>query len=182
MMMLFVENSDLTPCDKEQIRQRVCAQLAQTWRGMRVDRAFMQKIHDNLPNDLIGQLDTADRLAPLMTTTSQIGGNPRLIKRFLNALSIRMTISNAHGVGVDEAVLAKMLLFERCAMPAAYNELAKHVNDDDEGKPRFLDPWEQGALTGETVDVKEPWDDPFIGEWLTVAPRLADIDMRVSFT
>ena len=178
MMMLFVENSSLAPCDKEVIRQKVCAQLAQTWRGQRVDRAFMQKIHDNLPNDLIGKLDTADRLAPLMTTTSQIGGNPRLIKRFLNALSIRMTISNAHGVGVDEAVLAKMLLFERCAIPAAYNELTKHINDDDEGKPRFLNVWEQSSLAGGTVDLKEPWDDPFIREWLTVSPSLAGIDLR----
>ena len=48
-----------------------------------------------------------------MTTASGIAGNPRLIKRFLNALAIRMAISKAHGVGVDEAVLAKMLLFER---------------------------------------------------------------------
>lgn len=178
MMLLFVENSCLEPFDTEQIRKKVCAQLAQTWRGQRVDRAFMQKIHDNLPNDLIGQLDTAERLAPLMTTTSQIGGNPRLIKRFLNALAIRMTISNAHGVGVDEAVLAKMLLFERCAMPAAYSELTQHVNDDDEGKPRFLNAWEQCALAGGTVNLKEPWDNPFIREWLTVPPSLANIDLR----
>ena len=86
------------------------------------------------PSNLIGRFDTADRLAPLMTTASQIGGNPRLIKRFLNALSIRMAISNAQGVGVDEAVLAKMLLFERCAVPKAYDALTKAVNNDDEGK------------------------------------------------
>ena len=50
----------------------------------------METLHDDLPNELRGRLDTADRLAPLMTTTSQIGGNPRLIKRFLNALAVRM--------------------------------------------------------------------------------------------
>ena len=178
MMMLFVENSSLVSCDKEKIRKKVCAQLAQTWRGKRVDRAFMQKIHTALPNELVGQLYTADRLAPLMTTTSQIGGNPRLIKRFLNALSVRMAISNAHGVGVDEAVLAKMLLFERCAIPAAYDELTKYVNHDDEGKPRFLKAWEQSALAGKTVKLKEHWNEPFIREWLTVSPSLADIDLR----
>ena len=178
MMLLFVENSSLEAPDKEEIRKKVCAQLAQTWRGQRVDRAFMQKTHDKLPNDLLGRLDTADRLAPLMTTASQIGGNPRLIKRFLNALSIRMTISNAQGVGVDEAVLAKMLLFERCAVPAAYDELAKRVNNDDEGKPRFLSDWERSALAGEDLVLSDPWDDPFIHEWLTVSPPLADVDLR----
>ena len=178
MMLLFVEDSELPTPDKEAIREKVCAQLSQTWRGRRVDRAFMENAHDALPNDLRGRLDTADRLAPLMTTTSQIGGNPRLIKRFLNALAIRMTISHAHGVGVDEAVLAKMLLFERCAAPAAYDALAKHINNDADGKPRFLAGWEQSAMASEDVALDEPWDDPFIREWLTVSPPLADIDLR----
>ena len=178
MMMLFVENSELPDSDKEAIRSKVCAQLAQTWRGQRVDRAFMQTTHDALPSNLIGRFDTADRLSPLMTTASQIGGNPRLIKRFLNALSIRMAISNAHGVGVDEAVLAKMLLFERCAASAAYDDLTKAVNNDDEGKPRFLAEWEKAALTDEELVLDETWNDPFILEWLTIPPRLANLDLR----
>ena len=180
MMLLYVENSDLDLEEKETIRERVCTRLAESWRGLRVDRSFMQSIFEDLPNDLIGQFDTADRLAPLMATTSQIGGNPRLIKRFLNALSIRMAISRAHGVGVDEAVLAKMLLFERCASPAVYGELTKEVSQNHEGKPEFLGDWEQSALAGDTFDFdsRDNWDDPFIHEWLQVQPNLAEIDLR----
>ena len=178
LMLLFVENSTLSEPDKEDIRAKVCKQLAQTWRGCRVDRAFMQTIHTTLPTHLLARFDTADRLAPLMTTAKEIAGNPRLIKRFLNALSIRMSISNAHGVGVDEAVLAKMLLFERCAATSAYEALTAAVNNDDEGKPRFLAAWEDEALAGQEPELEEPWDHPFIGEWLTVPPRLADIDLR----
>lgn len=178
MMLLFIEDSDLAALDKERIRASVCAQLSQTWRGRRVDRSCMETQIQDLPNQLRGRLDTADRLAPLMTTTSQIGGNPRLIKRFLNALAVRMAISKAHGVGVDEAVLAKILLFERCAAPAAYDTLAKHVNEDGDGKPRFLSSWEESALNGEDVGLEDPWDDTFVREWLTVAPRLAETDLR----
>ena len=178
MMLLFVENSELPDCDKEKIRMAVCAQLAKTWQGHRVDRAFMQKTHDALSDDLVARFDTADRLAPLMTTASQIGGNPRLIKRFLNALSLRMSISNAQGVGVDEAVLAKMLLFERCAAPAAYNALTKEVNNDTEGKSDFLAEWEEKALAGTRLELSGHWDDPFIQEWLTMPPRLAAVDLR----
>ena len=47
MMLLFVENSSLPDEDKECIRQQVCKQLAQTWRGQRVDRAFIQKIYED---------------------------------------------------------------------------------------------------------------------------------------
>lgn len=178
MMLLFVENSALEDNEKEVIRKRVCNQLSQSWRGVRVDRYFMETLHDDLQSELVARFDAADRLAPVMTTASQIAGNPRLIKRFLNALAIRMTISHAHGVGVDETALAKMLLFERCGDPRAHEELIKAVNEDNEGKPRFLAEWEEKALAGEDLEFVEPWDANFVREWLTLPPRLGDHDLR----
>jgi len=84
---------------------------------------------------LIARLDAADRLAPLMTSATGIAGNPRLIKRFLNAQSIRMAMSRAQGVGVDESVLAKVLLFERCGDPKAYADLIKSVQRTIKANP-----------------------------------------------
>jgi predicted KAP-like P-loop ATPase len=178
MMLLFVENSDVDAATKEKIRSGVCAQLRQTWQGKRVDRAFLQSLHENLPTALVGKLDAADRLAPLMTTATGIAGNPRLIKRFLNALSIRIAIANAHGVGIDEAVLAKLLLFERLGEPKAYADLASKVTADDEGKARFLADWESRASRGEDFSPPAPWDGGFVKEWLTLPPALSDIDLR----
>jgi predicted KAP-like P-loop ATPase len=178
MMLLFVDNSDLTDGDKEQIRASVIGQLKQTWQGKKVDRAFVQSLGVKLPGSLVGQFDTAERLASLMTTASGILGNPRLIKRFLNALSIRMTISKAQGVGVDEAVLAKLLLFERVGDSAAYAELVKHVSSDADGKPAFLKEWEEAANAGRDLELKAPWTAPFVEEWLGLSPPLADIDLR----
>lgn len=178
MMLLFIENSDLNEQTKEHIRSQVCERLKQSWQGKRVDRAFVASLHNEFPNEIVAKLDTADRLAPLMTTASQIAGNPRLIKRFLNALSIRMTISNAHGVGVDEAVLAKMLLFERCGASKAYAALIKEVNENETGKPRFLADWEEKANAGEELKLDDQWENEFFREWLTVPPRLADQDLR----
>lgn len=178
MMLLFVENSDLSDEVKEKIRAGIGDQLKQTWQGKRVDRAFVQTLHDAIPDELIGKFDAADRLAPLMTTASGIIGNPRLIKRFLNALAIRMAISNAQGVGVDEAVLAKLLLFERLGDEQAYAGLIKAVSSNEEGKPVFLAEWEEMANAGETLSLQPPWDTPFVQEWLTLPPRLADLDLR----
>ena len=178
MMLLFVDNSALPDAEKESIREKVCAQLQQTWRGQRVDRAFMETTHENLPADLVARFDTADRLAPLMTSASQIAGNPRLIKRFLNALSIRMAIARIHSVTVDEAVLAKLMLFERSGPPDAYALLTKAINENDDGKPAFLAEWEEEALAGRELKLDGPWDDAFVREWLTVPPRLADTDLR----
>ena len=178
MMLLFVENSDLVADVKEKIRAGVCAQLRQTWQGKRVDRAFVQSLHNALPAELIGRFDTADRLAPMMTTASGILGNPRLIKRFLNALAIRMAISDAQGVGVDEAVLAKLLLFERLGSPKAFTELMAKVSANETGKPTFLAEWEEKTTSGQDVDPLAPFDDSFFTEWLTLPPALADTDLR----
>jgi predicted KAP-like P-loop ATPase len=178
MMLLFIESSNLSPDLKEKLRAGICRQLSQTWQGKRVDRAFVQSLHDSFEADLVGRFDAADRLAPLMATASGIGGNPRLIKRFLNAVSIRMVISNAHGVGVDEAVLAKMLLFERLGNPKAYTALTKAVAENEEGKPAFLSEWEDAANAGRKPKLETPWDDDFILEWLQLPPRLANLDLR----
>ncbi|HMN13985.1 MAG TPA: P-loop NTPase fold protein [Bellilinea sp.] len=178
LMMLYVETSSLDDETKEQIRTRVCERLGQTWLGERVDRAFMQQIHNELPAELITKFDSAELLAPIMTSATNIAGNPRLIKRFLNALSIRMAIARVHGVNVDEAALAKMLLFERCGKPTAYAALVKAINEDEEGKPRFLAQWEEMASVGQSPDLDEPWNEPFVEEWLALTPKLSDLDLR----
>jgi predicted KAP-like P-loop ATPase len=178
MMLLFVDNSDLHQESKEKIRRGVCMQLRQTWQGKRVDRAFIQTLEAKLPQDLISRFDTAERLAPIMTTASGIVGNPRLIKRFLNALAVRMAISNAQGVGVDEAVLAKLLLFERLGDTKAFSDLMAHVNASETGKPAFLADWERKAVAGEELSLPTPWDNTFFKEWLALPPQLADTDLR----
>jgi predicted KAP-like P-loop ATPase len=155
----------------------VCAQLRQSWQGKRVDRAFIAAQAD-LPTPLVGKLDAAELLAPLMVSATKIAANPRLIKRFMNALAIRMAIANGHGVSVDEAVLAKLLLFERLASSDVYAELAMKVAEHAEGKPTFLAEWETAAAAGEAPKLPEKWAQPFIQEWLALPPALANTDLR----
>lgn len=178
LMMLFIENSDLEQAQKDQLRTSIANQLRESWKGKRVDRSFLSSCGIDLKPALLARLETAERLAPLMTTSEQIAGNPRLIKRFLNALSIRMTISTAQGVGVDEAVLAKLLLFERLASPAAYSALTAAVNADPDGKPQILTPWEDAATKEEGFEPDDAWDEVFIREWLALPPALGQVDLR----
>lgn len=178
LMMLFVENSTLSMPDKDKIRDAVAQRLKQAWQGKRVDRGFVQGLGVTLPADLVARLDTADRLAPLMATATGIAGNPRLIKRFLNALSIRMSISAAQGVGVNEAVLTKLLLFERLAPAGVYSAMVAAVSSSDRGAPEFLEPWETSAVAGEELNLDGGWNDPVLTEWLALPPALANQDLR----
>ena len=178
MMLLFVEASTVPSDIRDHIREQVCSQLQRSWQGDRVDRAFMDTLHADYPPELTARFETAERLAPIMTSASGIVGNPRLIKRFLNALSIRTSIAHAQGVSVDEAVLAKMLLLERHGGKAAFPELIRRVATSSTGKPDFLSPWEARAVAGEEPSVDPKFEDPFFIEWLALPPAFADIDLR----
>jgi len=178
LMLLFIENSDLDEAQRNILRDAIARQLRVTWKGQRVDRAFVGNQGVELNPALVSRLETAERLAPLMTTADRIAGNPRLIKRFLNALAIRMAISHAQGIGVDEAVLAKLLLFERLASPGAFAALAAAVNADPDGKPVLLRAWEEAAAGGDAYQLEDPWNLPFIHDWLTLPPALGDQDLR----
>jgi predicted KAP-like P-loop ATPase len=178
MMMLFLEDSYLAPERVEQIRQKVCEQLGKSWQGKRVDLQFIRSLITDLSDELIARLDAADRLAPIMATATGIAGNPRLIKRFLNALSIRMTMSNAQGVGVDETALAKMLLFERCGDPKIFDKIIKSVAESEDGKPLFLEGFETTTEPSENADPKSSQNDPFFERWCKLPPKLSGIDLR----
>ncbi|MPN33817.1 hypothetical protein SDC9_181309 [bioreactor metagenome] len=76
--------------------------------------------------------------------------------------------------------LVKMQLFERCASPAAFEYLANKVFESDLGHAAFLGPIEEEAAQG--LPYREPdqsWGGAsFYEQWIGLAPRLADIDLR----
>ena len=180
MMLLFIEDDKtLDAAEKEALRVAVCGQLSTAWKGHRVDTKFIKTRYAKpMPPALSTRLDLADRLAPLMTSASGIAGNPRLIKRFLNALSIRMSMSRAQGVGVDESELVKILLFERGGTAKAYAELVKAVIESGDGKPQFLNDLEAAAAAGNDAKLTTPWDGKFLQDWLRLPPLLGSRDLR----
>ncbi len=179
LFLLFIENSQLASEKKEELRGAIGERLGESWQGKRVDRAFLKEVLPDSPAELEKQLDLADRIAPLMTSASKIAGNPRLIKRFLNTLSIRRAIASAQSITVDDAAMAKMLLFERAGPPKAYAELLSKINNAENGKPEFLAALEKAALEdADEVTLEKDWDVPFVREWLTLPPELAGQDLR----
>jgi len=178
MMLLYIENSGLDQSAKDKLRDNICKQLSETWQGKRVDLGFVKGLIPACPPDLLAQLETADSLAPFMAS-APIKGNPRLIKRFLNTLSIRLSIARIQRVEIDEAVLAKMLLFERCGGDIAYSELITAINEDHAGKPGYLKTYEELATSGKPLKpLPNGWNEDFMAKWLAIPPVLSNRDMR----
>lgn len=179
LMLLYLAKAGLNEETMKRIRESVCERLSSSWSGKRVDLAFIRGLVPEDAPDVSVNLGLADRLAPLMTTAQQIKGNPRLIKRFLNTLWIRMAVAKTQRVAVDESTLAKVLLFERCASESLYQQLVSSVNDGDGGRPSFLTEWERHARAGEPITgLKGEWDTPFVRDWLALEPALGELDLR----
>lgn len=178
LMMLFIDQSDVATEDKEHIRVEIAKRLRQSWSGARVDRAFVSDHLSKMPTELAGRLAMAERLAPIMSDRAMTAGNPRLIKRFLNALSIRMALGKAQGVPVKEEVLAKLLIFERSDNSKAYAELTSAAANHEEGKPEFLREWEEDLREGRAIEFPANWQGSFIRSWLELEPALANEDLR----
>ncbi len=125
------------------------------------------------------ELDIADQLAPLLATSEEISGNPRLIKRFLNNLMLRQTMANAMGMTLPFAEFVKVQLLERCASVSAFEYLTKVIAASTDGKAAFLGNLEMAAGKDEKyVSPDASWDTPFYEQWVKLSPQLSDVDLR----
>lgn len=121
----------------------------------------------------------ADQLAGILVSADNIKGNPRLIKRLLNALEIRKKVAKINGMMLDSGVLIKMLLFERCASEGAFDYLAKEVANAEEGKPEFIQKLEDSLISGEKYEFPDvTWNNDFVQKWVLIEPKLGGLDLR----
>lgn len=182
LMLLFLENSGIDDAIKVDVCKKVNDRLAESWKGESVSPDFLASLIPSCPMALKGEFAIANRLAKQLTTSRRIAGNPRLIKRFLNTLSVRGKLAKIHGIPVDVALLAKILLFERCASPAAFDLLVQSINHGGTGKSELLAKAEKAVREGEEIPGEglDAWvsDKIFVMEWLKLTPLLGEVDLR----
>jgi predicted KAP-like P-loop ATPase len=82
------------------------------------------------------ELDIADQLAPLLVTSAEIAGNPRLIKRFLNNLMIRKTIAEEMEISLAGRA-CQVSAVRTLRIRAAFEFLTKAVASNPDGKAVF---------------------------------------------
>lgn len=124
----------------------------------------------------------ADELAPLLATSRNILGNPRLIKRFLNEIKIRQAIAHTQGMNIPWAQLVKFQLLLRCAPPKAIDFMQQELLDSNDGKLVFLKNIENELTNNFTYKAPDAsWEDSFIEKWVMLQPPLGDVDLRPLF-
>lgn len=91
--------------------------LKRPWESTSLDADIVRKALGAKADGVSDALVLSDQLGPILANGTQ--GNPRQIKRFLNALLLRMRTAEARGFGDDVKlpILAKLMLLERFHHP-----------------------------------------------------------------
>jgi predicted KAP-like P-loop ATPase len=160
--------------------------LRKPWKGELFDRAILRKqlVVDKLPDDVERAITLSNQLAPLLT--DQTKGNPRQVKRFLNAMFLRQTIADARGLAseIKTPVLAKIMLVERFFEPF-YEALSAEVMSSSNGIVDLLKALEEGEDVPDTRhrDKKDgsAWESAISEEirmWAKQSPPISGEDLR----
>lgn len=127
----------------------------------------------------LNQLSIIPTLAPLIA--EGLKGNPRQIKRFLNAFTIRKKLANAANIGeFRDDVLIKLMILEYMD-ESMFKELFD-LQSIDSGFPEMLQRIEEdlGKLD-ETLEVYHKWKKKNLIKWFKMEPLLNEVDLRDYF-
>jgi len=178
MADLAVRQQQLTPKFQPQGQKALLALLKTAW-SKGISREDLTKAYGEGAKSIASALDIADQLAPLLVSATDIAGNPRLIKRFMNNLMIRLTIAKAMDMPIAIEQLVKVQLLERVASPAAFEFFVKAVASNPDGKAEFLEALEHSAQADEEYVSPHPsWSTTFYQQWVRLSPRLSGSDLR----
>lgn len=173
VLMLMAQDLALEDVVLNQLRSRLEKDLREAWKGEQrtIDELF-NGMDFNEKEKAVLVLKTAEKLAPILATSPNINGNPRIVKRLLNQIKMRKKIASRRGMLLDEATLTKLVIFERCVGTNAAQYLYQLIETED-GKPDLLLKLEEGDSS---FDWPDEWlsEKDFIMAWARLPPSFSD--------
>lgn len=141
---------------------------------------------ENMQANLAQSLIFCSHVSPLIT--EGLKGNPRQIKRFLNAFVLRKELARVAKLSnIRDDVLVKLMVLEYAHLKEFFELFASQQSHD--GFPKRIEEWEtiikdaEGDIDKlESGKISEPrWDTKSMRRWLAMEPSLSDIDLRDYF-
>lgn len=167
MYSLFVEL--LAPGKLDAVQSYLLNALQTSWSGSTFDRKSVAELAGKTV-DLLDALAVCDRLAPILATAPTINGNPRIVKRLLNSITLRQSLAASRKMNVDLATLAKLAVFERSTDTKASERLYRLVMEEAGAEDHLTT---IGKLKAKRPDLPTEWKgyEPFIENWREMEPH-----------
>jgi hypothetical protein len=182
---------NLLACQKH-LNAAQCQTVLNNWSAKRTENFYAAYRHagirealgggDAVTEELERQLSWSNSIAAAIT--EGLKGNPRQVKRMLNAMLLRKELARVAGIQVKDEILSKLMVLEYAYLPR-FHEL----NDwqaSEAGYPEKLKKLETWALAEDerrtALDESlNEWKKPSMKNWLRMAPALSEVDLRDYF-
>lgn len=146
-----------------------------------VNAAVNDKGQCPLPDALDKALTFSAGAAPLIT--EGLKGNPRQVKRFLNAFVLRKKLAHvAQLTNIRDDVLVKLMILEY-SQEKRFRQLYDWQAAQS-GVPQQLSDFEKALAeppTGEKTGLPDDWNTPPLHRWIKMEPSLGGVDLRDYF-
>ena len=135
---------------------------------------------DAVPVELLKQLAWSNAIADVVT--EGLKGNPRQVKRMLNAMALRKQLATVATIPIRDDVLAKLMVLEYANLPLfqQLNQWQASAN----GFPEKLKALELAAIENSATPLpggdgaSKEWETPTVQNWLRMQPGLSEVDLR----
>jgi len=182
LFMLLASDLGIGDGNLKTLQGSLSQSLRNSWKEKPISVANLMSNLTISESKIVSQLeeafDVAERITPLLSGSSRINGNPRIVKRLLNVIKMRKRVSDRREMNLDESLITKLVIFERCAGKDATLELYRQIDEGD-GSASIL-----GELEDEEADIKlhDSWmsNEEFIRNWIKLPPSLKDLDLRAA--
>ena len=172
-------------CDAEKIgalRSFLIEDLRHSWKdGDGYDVTKIMELLGSTDGALRNQLELGLRMAPMLAQSAKVSGNPRIVKRMMNVIRMRASVAQRREMNLDEAVIAKLALFERCTDGKATQALQHEVQTAVSGKPELFGRAEAAQTEAALRDMLPEALKPHLSvlrDWFSLEPKLSGIDLR----
>ncbi|MCY3542153.1 MAG: P-loop NTPase fold protein [Gammaproteobacteria bacterium] len=183
----------------DKLLSRAKDSLLRPWEGIGLTQEDVLSVDVQATSKLKEVYILAQQIAPILAEGTK--GNPRQIKRFLNALLLRLAVAKARGFGSQfkQPVLAKLMLAERF-QPDFFEHVCMDAMRADSGKSSDIAMLESTNLVetsprkektktqdketgkrrtkGSAEEVHKWLERPWLEGWLRLEPKLANEDLR----
>ena len=180
LYMLYAIHQKVPTGKLASLRQFLENHLQQSWKSQSLNpEEVAETIEEQHNQALLSDFERANRIAPLLANSPNIQGNPRIVKRILNTIKMRTKIANKRQMPLDEAIITKLVIFERCVDYDVITKFYRLVNER-EGKPELLKELEDNNEQNlSTLSENKPIQ-AFIKEWAKLEPKLSNVDLRAA--
>lgn len=182
LTMLIASRSD---CGEEKIgalRMFLIEDLRHSWKdGDGYDVGKIMELLGSTDSTLRNQIELGLRMAPMLAQSAKVNGNPRIVKRMMNVVRMRASVAKRREMNLDEAVIAKLALFERCTDGKATQALQHEVQTAVSGKPELFVRAEAAQTEAALLDILPEAMKPHLSvlrNWFSFEPKLSGIDLR----